>query len=237
MRMHNRCMQKQDHRTRVAAERRDRMRRRLFESAMQLVARNGPAATSIDDVIQAAEVSRGTFYKYFDAPDALFDALALEVANEIIRMAEPVVRPIEDPAERVATGMRLTLQVALSNPEVAGFLVRLGWPDLRSGDVLLDYLQRDLTKGMREGRFMQLPMRLALNIVMMTVLGSIHAMLPLRSRKGFAEQAVASALRALGMDNDEALRLATLELPPPQPAEGGLIGPALLVRKKAARSV
>lgn len=228
-------MEKQDHRTRVAAERRDRMRRRLFESAMQLVARKGPAATSIDDVIQAAEVSRGTFYKYFDAPDALFDALALEVANEIIRMAEPVVRPIEDPAERVATGMRLTLQVALSNAEVAGFLVRLGWPDLRSGDVLLDYLQRDLTKGMREGRFMQLPMRLALNIVMMTVLGSIHAMLALRSRKGFAEQAVASALRALGMDNKEALRLATLELPPAQPAAGGLIGPALLVRKKAAR--
>lgn len=58
---------------------------------MRLVAEKGPAATSIDDVISAAEVSRGTFYKYFDSPEALFDQLALEVANEIIRMAEPVV--------------------------------------------------------------------------------------------------------------------------------------------------
>ena len=44
------------------------MRRRLFGSALQLVAKQGPAATSIDQVIQAAEVSRGTFYKYFDTP-------------------------------------------------------------------------------------------------------------------------------------------------------------------------
>jgi AcrR family transcriptional regulator len=220
-------MQKEDHRTRVAAERRERMRRRLFESAMQLVAEKGPAATSIDDVIQAAEVSRGTFYKYFDAPDALFDALALEVVNEIIRMAEPVVLDIEDPAERVATGMRLILQVALSNPQVAGFLVRLGWPKLRSGDVLLDYLRRDLARGMRKGRFMELPIHLALNIVVMTVLGSIHAMLGMRSRKGFAEQAVASAMRGLGLEKKEALRLASLPLPAAQPVERGIMGPAL----------
>ena len=117
------AMEKQDHRTRVAAERRERMRRRLFGSALQLVAKQGPAATSIDQVIQAAEVSRGTFYKYFDTPDALFDELSLELANEMIRMAEPEVVRIEDPAQRVATGLRLVIQMATSNKEVAGFLV------------------------------------------------------------------------------------------------------------------
>ena len=228
-------MQKEDHRTRVAAQRRDRMRRRLFESAMQLVAKKGPAATSIDDVIQAAEVSRGTFYKYFDTTDALFDALALEVANEIIRMAEPEVVRLQDPAERVATGMRLTLQVALRNAEAAGFLVRLGWLEMRSDGVLLDYLQRDLRQGMREGRFLQIPMRLALNIVSMTVFGGIHAMLEVRARKGFAEQAVASALRALGLEHEEALRLVALELPAAHPVEDGLVGPASAPRAPAAR--
>jgi hypothetical protein len=46
----------------------------------------------------------------------------------------------------------------------------------------------------------------------------------MRSPGAFAEQAVESALRALGVDPKEALRLATLELPPPQPVEGGLLG-------------
>jgi TetR/AcrR family transcriptional regulator, ethionamide resistance regulator len=232
-------MPKQDHRTRVAGERRDRMRRRLFESALQVVARKGPAATSIDDVIQAAEVSRGTFYKYFDAPDTLFDALALEVANEIIRMAEPAVLHGEDAAQRVATGMRLTIHLARSNPEVGGFLVRLGWPEMRNGAVILDPLQRDIRQGMRQGRFMAMPMRLAVNIVSMTVLGTVHAMLEMRAPGAFAEQAVESALRALGMEPKEAVRLATLELPPPQPVEGGLLGAdsaarALRPRRKAA---
>lgn len=217
-------MQKLNHRTRVAAERRERMRRRLFESALQVVAQKGPAATSIDDVIQAAEVSRGTFYKYFDAPETLFDALALEVANEIIRMAEPAAAAIEDPAQRVATGMRLTIHVARSRAEVGGFLVRLGWPEMRNREVLLDPLQRDLRQGMRQGRFAAMPMRLAINIVSMTVLGAVHAMLEMRSPGAFAEQAVESALRALGIERKEALRLATLELPPPRPVEGGLLG-------------
>ena len=235
---HNRPMQKkEDHRTRVAAERRERMRRRLFESALQLAAEKGPAATSIDDVIQAAEVSRGTFYKYFDAPDALFDALALEVANEIIRMAEPAVSPIADPAQKVATGMRLVIQLAMGRREVAAFLVRLGWPGVRNGQVLLDFVQRDLEKGMKQRRFMPLPVPLALNIVSMTVLGSVHAMLGMRSPRDFAEQAVASALRALGVEAKEALKLATRDLPAPQPVVQGLIesGSAARAVRRAAR--
>lgn len=218
-------MQKEDHRTRVAAERRDRMRRRLFVSAAQLVATQGTAATSIDAVIQAAEVSRGTFYKYFDSPDALFDQLALEVANEIIRMSEPAVVRLKDPAERVATGMRLVIHLAMSNREVAGFLVRLGWPDARSGAVLLDFVERDLKEGLRLGRFVEMPMRLAVNIVSMSVLGSVHAMLAPRTPRDFAEQTVASALRALGVENKDAQRIAMMELPAPQPVEGGLMSP------------
>jgi len=230
-------MQKEDHRTRVAAERRERMRRRLFESAIQLVARKGPAATSIDDVIQAAEVSRGTFYKYFDAPDTLFDALALEVVNDIIRMAEPVVVRFDDPAHRVSIGMRLSIRLAMANREVAAFLVRLGWPEMRSGRVLLDFVKRDLEQGMRQHRFVAMPARLATNIVSMTVLGSVHAMLAVRSPKDFAEQAVASALRALGVEGKDAVRIATMELPVPKPLESGLIWPrtaAGVMRRKAA---
>ena len=209
------------------------MRRRLFGSALQLVAKQGPAATSIDQVIQAAEVSRGTFYKYFDTPDALFDELSLELANEMIRMAEPEVVRIEDPAQRVATGLRLVIQMATSNKEVAGFLVRLGWPEVSSRPVLVEFVQRDLEEGMRKGRFLDMPVRLALNIVSMTVIGTVHLMLAPRPPKDLAAQAVASALRALGVSQKEAARLAAAELPAPGPVDGGLIrGPA----KRAAKA-
>ena len=54
-----------DHRTRVAAERRARMHRKLVESALLVFAEKGVDASVIEDVIAAADVSRGTFYNYF----------------------------------------------------------------------------------------------------------------------------------------------------------------------------
>ena len=132
-------MENQDHRPRVAAERRERMRARLLGSALQLVAAKGPAATSIDDIIAAAEVSRGTFYKYFPSPDALVRELAFEVAKDLVCLADPLVRERSDPAERVACGIRLVARLALHHPAAAGFLVQLGWPDTQGENALLDF--------------------------------------------------------------------------------------------------
>ena len=218
-----RPLQALDHRQRVGAERRERMRSRLLASALELVARHGPAATSIDDVISAAQVSRGTFYKYFESPDSLVRELATEVVNELIRMAEPVVLGYTDPAERVATGLRVVTRLALTHPVVAGFIVRLGWPDVQGHQLLLDFVRRDIAEGLRQRRFAPMPIALALNIVSSTVLGAIHSMLQPGCERDFAEQAAASALRALGVPAKEAQRIASLKLVPARPLEGGLM--------------
>jgi AcrR family transcriptional regulator len=189
------------------------------------VAKKGPAATSIDDVISAAEVSRGTFYKYFDSPEALFDELAALLAHEMVLMAEPVVVLSNDPAERVAMGMRLVIHMAMVNRRVARFLIRLGWPTGGHMPELQEFVKRDLISGIRQQRFSELPLPLALNIVSMTVLGSLHSMLVPKASKNFAEEAVASAMRALGLSHAEASRLANMHLPEPRPLEGGLMAP------------
>jgi len=216
-------MQTQDHRPRVAAERRERMRARLLASAMRLVAEKGPTATSIDDVISAAEVSRGTFYKYFPSPDALVRELAIEIANELIGMAEPVVLSYEDPAERVSSGIRLVARLAIDHPLAATFLVRLGWPDARGPNMLLDFVKRDLTEGIRQGRFARMPIALALNIVTGAVLGATHCMLEPGCDSDFAEQSAASALRGLGVDAKSAERIANSPLKPVEILPEGLL--------------
>lgn len=213
----------QDHRPRVAAERRERMRLRLFTSALSLVAEKGPAATSIDDVISRAEVARGTFYKYFPSPDALVQELALELANELIRMAEPVVQTLSDPAERVSAGIRIVSRLAVFHPAVAGFLVRLGWPDRVGPDLLLDYLRRDLANGLDAGRFVEMPLALAVNIVASAVLGATHCMLQPGCEADFPELSAAAALRALGLDGRTAQRIATRPLGPVDPLPDGLL--------------
>ena len=218
-----RAMQTQDHRQRVAAERRERMRARLLASAMRLVAEKGPAATSIDDVISAAEVSRGTFYKYFPSPDALVRELAIEIANELIAMAEPVVQSYKDPAERVSSGIRLVARLATDHPLAATFLVRLGWPDARGPNMLLDFVKRDLTDGIQQGRFTRMPIALALNIVTGAVLGATHCMLAPGCESDFAEQTAAAALRALGVDAKRADHIARIPLKTVEILSDGLL--------------
>ncbi|MES1162970.1 MAG: TetR/AcrR family transcriptional regulator, partial [Rhizobacter sp.] len=215
--------QSQDHRQRVAAERRERMRARLLASAMRLVAEKGPAATSIDDVISTAEVSRGTFYKYFPSPDALVRELAIEIANELIAMAEPVVLSHDDPAERVSSGLRLVTRLAIDHPLAAAFLVRLGWPDARGPTMLLDFVKRDLTDGIRQGRFTRMPIALDLNIVTGTVLGATHCMLEPGCPSDFAEQSAAAALRGLGLDAKSAERISRSPLKPVRVLTEGLL--------------
>ncbi len=216
-------MEAPDHRRRVAAERRERMRTRLLGSALRLVAGKGPAATSIDDVIVAAGVARGTFYRYFASPGVLVHELAIEIANELICMAEPLVIGHEDPAVRVACGLRLVSRLAIDHPVTAGFLVQLGWPDVRGPEVLLDFLRRDLAEGLRRGRFKPMPMALALNIVAGSVLGATHCMLQPGCEADFAEQTAGAVLRALGVDARSAERIATIPLPAAAILPGGLL--------------
>jgi AcrR family transcriptional regulator len=218
-----------DHRPRVAAERRERMRLRLLSTAVRIGAQKGPAAITIDDVVVGAEVARGSFYKYFPSTDALLREVATQIANELIRMAEPVVVGFDDPAERVAGGIRLVSRTAIHHPAVAAFVVRLGWPDVRGPDVLLDFVRRDLSAGIRQRRFARRPITLALNIVAGAVLGATRCMLHDDCEADFAEQTAAAALRALGIEADEAKTLSRRRLGSVKWPESGLFAETIAV--------
>lgn len=194
-------METSDHRPRVAAQRRERMRSRLLSSTLQLVAAQGASLTSIDDVIAAAGVSRGTFYKYFQSPQDLVQELATKMARDLVCLADPVVRERDDPAERIACGIRLVCRLALHDPVAAGFLVQLGWPDTQGPNLLLDFVRRDIDEGIRRGRFRSMPMSLALNMVSGAAIGAIHCMLKPDCDPNFAELTAAAVLRSLGVAN------------------------------------
>jgi TetR/AcrR family transcriptional regulator, ethionamide resistance regulator len=89
--------------------------------------------------------------------------------------------------------------------------------------MLLDFVKRDLTAGIRQGRFMRMPIALALNIVTGATLGATHCMLEPGCESDFAEQSVAAALRGLGMDAKSAQRIANRPLKPVEILSEGLL--------------
>lgn len=211
----NVVMNADDHRPRVAAERRERMRARLLECALSLAGDKGPERLSIDDVIAAAGVSRGTFYKYFDSPDSLVQALAIEVTNAVIRTLHPKVEPLDDLADRMATGVRTTLRLVRAHPVLGAFMVRAGWPVSERTQQFFVVVGADLRKGIRQGRFARMHGEVAINLLAGLMVGAMHSITRERVPRDFPEQVAATLLRALGLPEQELALLATRPLAMP----------------------
>ncbi|RDK11259.1 TetR/AcrR family transcriptional regulator [Cupriavidus lacunae] len=192
-----------DHRQRVAAKRRQRMRSLLLNSAMRLMMENSTATPSIDDIISAARVSRGTFYKYFPSSDAIVQELVGKIAEQWVRAADPIVRDHDDPAEHIARGIRLASILTVHQPGAAGILGRLGWAGYQA-PTMLEFVRRDIEEGVRRNRFKRMPIALGFNIVAGAAMSAMQSMLETEGREDFSELAAAVALRALGVEESAA---------------------------------
>ena len=223
-----RARRHEDHRTRVGAERRRKMRTRLIESALLVFARRGVEGSVIDEVITTAGVARGTFYNYFNSNEELLRAVAEEVGNQMLQIVDPVVRTIDDPAARVACGVRLTLIVARAHPQLAAFLARVGPPALGVQSLAAELLGRDVKAGMESARFTAMHPRLGFDLVSGPVLSAFHTLLTAKVPASYPQDMAEAILLSLGVAKASAHRLAHLPL-------GDLALPAdsLLVRAEA----
>lgn len=200
-----------DHRSLVAAQRRERMRSRLMQAAFALASEGGVGTVTIDAVIARAEVARGSFYKYFESPHALLEAVGSEVSDALIETMNPVVSRLRDPAERIAVGVGVTLQMGLHHPPLAGFLVHAGWPARDLSQRFHQVVDATLREGMVQGRFTPLPIGLAQGVVVGALLGALYAAEAPASTVCVAT--IGAVLRGLGVSTVEAERLAQQTLP------------------------
>src|SRR5689334_18286323 len=65
-----------------------RTMRKLLDAGAQVFAQRGYHAARVDDIVKLADTSHGTFYLYFSNKEDLFRALAHDVAEQMMRLAE-----------------------------------------------------------------------------------------------------------------------------------------------------
>ncbi|HHM5199359.1 TPA: TetR/AcrR family transcriptional regulator [Pseudomonas aeruginosa] len=113
-----------DFRSRVAAERRERMQARLLDAVLDLYQPqpgHGGTQPLIDDVIRAAEVSRGSFYKYFESVEHAVTALGERFTAENMQAFEMLFGQAQDPALKAIGGTAMTISRAWHDPRWGGF--------------------------------------------------------------------------------------------------------------------
>ena len=187
----------EDHRVRVGAERRNKTRLLLLESALGVLHDKGPDAAVIEDFIAAAGVSRGTFYNYFDTTSELLLALATEMSNEVLATVDPIVLSCTTPVERFSTGTRLYMQMATRYPLWGSFLNRVGTRIATRGQLIEKYLTRDLTEALAAGLIQVDNVLVARDMVLGSIFYGIETMVSEPTHANHSEQLVRSILRGL----------------------------------------
>jgi len=146
---------KANHRHRVARERRTRMRERLIAATMDVYSQSpGGRRPVIDDVIRAADVSRGTFYKYFDTLDEVLVEIGRSAASEMLLSYDRLFSPLDDGAVMLATGPLMALARAAMDPPHGAIISHADMIDRTSGeDPRRQLVYRSLNHGRDQGVF------------------------------------------------------------------------------------
>ena len=90
--------------------RRARVRQRILEVTEALVRSRGIDAVTLEDITEAADVARRSFYHYFDSKHDALVPIARKRTRKLNRRIDRVVDGIDDPAEVVAIALRHTLR-------------------------------------------------------------------------------------------------------------------------------
>jgi AcrR family transcriptional regulator len=227
---------RRDHRVEVAERKRAKMRALLVDATMRVHADFSGRMPVIEDVVREADVSRGTFYKYFASLDEALGAVGHELSDQMTTDILPVYDVLKEPWQRFSVGFRLFLTRALLDRKWAGFVTRM---DAWTHDSLVaKYMSNDLKKGREQGQFTFHDLDCTTDLLMGATAGGIQAL-----RRGvpdpvkYIDAAVDTGLRSLGCSTDrcaEGVKFSSTYL---REWLSGQLGVASLVTKRAHKAM
>lgn len=183
------------------AERRERTRTAIVESARALFVERGFAATTIGDIQTAADVSRGALYHHFPGKDEVFEAVFVETSTEAIRRAKESPASAATAIEAFIEGCLAWVDIA-TEPEVAQIMfvdgpVALGWQRCREleDEASLGVVRNGLAVAARQGQLAVADLDLMaqlINAVLAEAALAVH-----HRRKGASRAATRRSITAL----------------------------------------
>lgn len=113
-----------DRRVARAEAKRQARQAEIVQAAGRVFSERGYHDSSIADVIEAAGISRGTFYLYFDSKEALFLELMESFINRIVDVVKVVDPRTADPVRGIYDNLRRVVDVVFDNRELTLLVFR-----------------------------------------------------------------------------------------------------------------
>lgn len=196
--------------------RRAETRQALIRAARELLAEHGDTGASIQSIADRADVGFGSFYNHFESKTELFDAAVADALDEFGQaIDERLQGVVDDPAELVAAGFRLTARMADSHPELVQILRHRGLRHIHSELGIAPRALRDVERGIATGRFAGADPVSALSAMGGVLLSLVELRFARPDLDGeeAASNMAEMTLRMLGVPLDEAREVARRPLP------------------------
>lgn len=156
----------------VVDRRRVRTRAALLRAGGALFAERAVDGVSIDEIVAAADVAKGSFYNHFPDKDALARALADQARASVEATVAEVGAEVDDPAERVARAVCAFARHAAEHPDIVRMMLQLfrgaAIPDAPMNAGVRADLRAGLAAGRFEGLSLEVAVLMAVGVVQMT---------------------------------------------------------------------
>jgi AcrR family transcriptional regulator len=152
-----------DHRSVTAERKRNEMRARILKAALAACAGDLRTLPSIEDVVERAGVSRGSFYNYFDTVEEALAALGQDITRMALLEGERFRCVFKEKWKSTSVVLRVVLTRALLDRTWAAFVLRTrAWvQDPLLGSIVM----QDLAEGRASGEYNILSDRVALDVL------------------------------------------------------------------------
>jgi AcrR family transcriptional regulator len=191
--------------------RRVRTRAALLSAGRTLLASRDIGGISVDEIVAAADVAKGSFYNHFDDKEVFARAIGGAVRRQAERAVVVANAGVTDPPARLARGLCVFVRFAIEHRDSAKVLWRLNDGSTMADSPINRELRQDLLAGLQTRRFNCVDLEAGLLLVMGAVVISMRHVLEHRVTTqpwSIAANMAAGMLRSLGVTGGEARRLA-----------------------------
>lgn len=150
-------------------KRRQRMRDALLHAGGQLFAAKPVEAVTIDEIVEAADVAKGSFYNHFENKEALAAAILELIHGDLEFHIFAANRDVKSPVARMVRALCVTLRYGLEHPERVPALRGLASRGQSISAPLNAGLVADLQEGLERGAFAHFELETGVMIVLGTV--------------------------------------------------------------------
>ena len=191
--------------------RRARTRSALIGAGHKLFAAKSIDGVTIDEIVDAADVAKGSFYNHFDDKESLADTIVELVQGDCEREIYTANVAIDDADVRMARAMGVLIRYAKIHPDRYRAMVNLSKRRANIEAPINAGLRHDIEAGLKSGRFAGMSLKngmLTVFGIMSTVVDYVATAPSSESPANVASEMSFLLLRALGTPGDRAAQIA-----------------------------